>query len=372
MEHKVKSPLSRLSLLTFAFILLLVPLGSFTLEAAPRSPLFSQASLSVQAEEGRSPFAPEQSDPYYGASKEAARIIDIAMGAAREYLRQAYVEEITEQMVIDHIVQTILDNGGDPYVSAFWSGETDDTEDAGLIVVSGAESSKPHGNYDDDEVKVIIPGEVVVIDIGARYLGRCSDETRTFFMGEPNQLKRDIYQIVLDAHDLAAAEIDEFVQVKVLDKTARDHITAHGYGDQFTHSVGHGVGYYIHEPPLITQTFPAGEQPLRELDVITIEPGIYISDPEMGEGEQFGMRIEDDYGVIFGGSEQITHFPTAIEEMIIRAPDDDGQGDDDDDSGVFGGDSQGTLVISAFVIMVAVAGALVVYKRGQVKDVEKL
>lgn len=132
---------------------------------------------------------------------------------------------------------------GDPYVCAFWSASTDPDPAAGLIVCSGNDTSIPHGNYDDDDWKQIMPGEVVVVDIGARYQGRCSDETRTFFIGEPSNIQREIYKIVKEAHDLSAKVIRPFLQVRELDKIARDHITENGYGEEFTHSLGHGVGY---------------------------------------------------------------------------------------------------------------------------------
>lgn len=278
---------------------------------------------------------PDQTTPIYEASVEAARIIDIAMEAAREYLKKAYSENITESMVIDEIVEVILENGADPYVSAFWSASTDPDPSAGLIVCSGNDTSIPHGNYDDDEWKQIMPGEVVVVDIGARYQGRCSDETRTFFMGEPSEKQREIYTIVKEAHDLSAQEIEQFLQVRVLDKIARDHITEKGYGDDFLHGLGHGVGYYIHEPPMITQSTPLGDQPLRLWDVITIEPGIYIRNETKGDGEIFGIRIEDDYGVTIDGYERLTHFPIDIEEVIILPDEGMDDGGDDDGNGFF-------------------------------------
>ena len=266
------------------------------------------------------------------------------------------MENITESMVIDEIVRVILENGADPYVSSFWSASTDPDPSAGLIVCSGDDTSKPHGNYEDDDWKRIMPGEVVVVDIGARYQGRCSDQTRTFFMGEPTERQREIYTIVREAHELAAAEIDQFVQVRELDKLARDHITENGYGDEFTHSLGHGVGYYIHEPPLITQSSPAGDQPLRLWDVITIEPGIYIANETKGDGDIFGIRIEDDYGVILSGSERLTHFSTDIEDMIVYPSEDQGT-DNENDNGFFSGGGTGfygVVLILIFAIPVVV------------------
>ena len=306
------------------------------------------------------PTQTEQVNPIYEGSREAATIIDIAMEAAKNYMKLVFTENITEAMVIDEIVRVILENGGDPYVSAFWTGETSDTEEAGLIVVSGNDSSRPHGNYDDDQWKQIMPGEVVVVDIGARYQGRCSDETRTFFIGEPSEKQREIYAIVKEAHDLAAKEIRQFLPVKELDKIARDHITEHGYGDDFLHGLGHGVGYYIHEPPLITQTSPYGEQLLRLWDVITIEPGIYIQNASKGDGEIFGIRIENDYGVGLSGAEKFTHFSTDIEDMIILPEEDAGDEEDDE---TFLEEHSDVLIVIPIAGLIAVAVAFTLYRK---------
>ena len=286
------------------------------------------------------------------------------MTAVKDYLGKIYTENITEQMVVDEVIRVILENGADPYVSAFWSGEPNDNVGAGLIVVSGNDSSKPHGNYDDDEWKQIIHGEVVVVDIGARYQGRCSDETRTFFIGEPSEKQREIYEIVKKAHDLAVEEINQFVQVKVLDKIARDYISDQGYGENFLHGLGHGVGYYIHEPPMITQSSPYGEQPLRLWDVITIEPGIYIQDEEKGDGEIFGVRIEDDYGVSSNGYEKFTHFSTEIEDMIILQNDTDVNFEkENNDSDSFLKDNSTPIIGISAIIIIAIPVILILFRK---------
>ena len=310
---------------------------------------------------------PLQAIPTYEQSKEAARIIDLGMAATKEYLQRAYTEEITEKMVIDMIVDVIQENGADPYVSAFWTGSTDPDASNGLIVCSGPDSAKPHGNYSDDAVKVIVPGEVVVVDIGARFQGRCSDETRTFFMGEPTERQREVYEIVKEAHDLSSAAIDQFVQVRELDKLARDHITDNGYGDEFTHSLGHGVGYYVHEPPLITQSAPAGDQPLRLWDVITIEPGIYLENETKGGGDIFGIRIENDYGVLLGGPELLTFTSYDIEDMIIHPPDGH-DNDDDDDSGFMGRGGSGASLGILLLLLIAIPATIWVMRKQSIDE----
>lgn len=305
-----------------------------------------------------------QVPPHYTGSKEAGRIVDIAMEAARIFMIKAYTEEITEADVIDEIVRVILENGGDPYVSAFWSGETDNTEEAGLIVASGNDSAIPHGNYDNDDTNLILQGEVVVVDIGVRYQGRCSDETRTFFMGEPTEKQRKVYEIVSEAQQLAEKEITQLLQVKVLDKIARDHITQEGYGEKFLHGLGHGVGYYIHEPPMITQTSPYGEQPLHLWDVITIEPAIYLQDEE--DNDSFGIRIEDDFGVLMQGYEKLTFYPSDIESMIIKPEDQTEEENNDKTFFESNRNSRGIIIGVSFIAVVAIV--YTAYKKKKFSD----
>lgn len=239
--------------------------------------------------------------PMYNMSQEAARIADIGMRAAKETLARAYEENITEAVVVQAVENAMTDNGSNPYVEAF------DT-----IVASGEDSAIPHGDPDDDETNQILPGEVVVVDLGARYRSQCSDETRTFFMGEPTEEQRLVYNIILEAQ-LAGIEL---VEVQILDNAGdidyavRSIIENYGYGDNFTHGTGHGVGFNIHEPPLITRD---SEERLKQWDVVTIEPGIYLTG-------HFGVRIEDDLGVQIGGHEIITHYPKDIDSAIILNP----------------------------------------------------
>ncbi len=317
-----------LHLLVIALVLcLLLPVPA----AAHQGGVYTDPSV-FPTNVGHSPYAPQpryHNPIAYEGSREAAAIIDIAMEAAREYMKKAYTENITEQMVIDEIVRVILENDADPYVSAFWRAEPDPDPSAGLIVASGNASAIPHGDYSDDDWNPVLPGEVVVVDIGARYNGRCSDETRTFFMGEPTPKMREVYDIVLEAHDLAAAEVALFTPAKDIDKAGRDYIEEHGYGDYFTHSIGHGVGYYIHEAPYITQQEVLGEELLDPWVVITVEPGIYLQNETLGDGDIFGIRIEDDYGVpLLVAAEKFTHFPTDIEDVIIHPPKEDPDGDE--------------------------------------------
>jgi len=148
------------------------------------------------------------------------------------------------------------------------------------IVCSGPESAFPHGGLGEREIK---EGDLVVIDIGARYHGYCADMTRTIITGKPSERQKHIYETVKEAQRLAISQIMSGVRAREIDETARKYIANEGYGEYFVHSLGHGVGLDVHEPPTIG---PISEDVISPGNVITIEPGIYI--PKFG-----GVRIED-------------------------------------------------------------------------------
>ncbi|MBR5713273.1 MAG: aminopeptidase P family protein [Clostridia bacterium] len=127
-------------------------------------------------------------------------------------------------------------------------------------------------------------GDLVVIDFGCKYMGYCSDMTRTIAIGEPcDELKR-IYDIVLKAQLTALDKLHPNMSAKELDGVARDIITQEGYGECFGHSLGHGFGLDIHEAPYASTR---SQDTLVPGSTITVEPGIYVE----GLG---GVRIEDD------------------------------------------------------------------------------
>ena len=148
------------------------------------------------------------------------------------------------------------------------------------IVASGVRSSLPHGIATE---KVVNNGEFLTLDYGCVYEGYCSDMTRTIVIGEPTEKMIEIYNIVLEAQERALKAFKPGVPAIDVDKVARDYITEKGYGSNFGHSLGHGVGRQIHEAPMV------GYRNAKELQagmVVTDEPGIYI--PGFG-----GVRIED-------------------------------------------------------------------------------
>lgn len=148
------------------------------------------------------------------------------------------------------------------------------------IVASGYRSALPHGMASD---KVLEVGDFVTFDFGAVYKGYHSDITRTVVLGMATPWHKEIYTVVEEAQlkGLKAAKVG--MTGKELDAIVRDSITACGYGDNFVHGLGHGVGLEIHEMPNINKR---GETVLKTGMIFTIEPGIYIP----GKG---GVRIED-------------------------------------------------------------------------------
>ncbi len=165
-----------------------------------------------------------------------------------------------------------------------------------FIVASGDRGALPHGVASE---KLLKNGELVTIDFGTRVDGYYSDETVTLALGPVDGKLRQIFDIVLKAHDLALASIKPGMEIRQLDAVARDYITAQGYGDYFGHGLGHGVGLEVHEYPAVS---PRADALVEEGMVITIEPGIYLP----GTG---GVRIEDTVVVTAEGYEALTSIP---------------------------------------------------------------
>ena len=148
------------------------------------------------------------------------------------------------------------------------------------IVAAGPNGAMPHHMPSD---RAISPGEPIVIDMGAKVGGYCSDITRTFCLGEPDETFRKVYDTVLGAQLTAIATVRPGMTGQEADGLARTVIAEAGHGDNFGHSLGHGLGLVVHEHPGVG---PRSDHPLHEGMVFTVEPGIYLS----GWG---GVRIED-------------------------------------------------------------------------------
>ena len=158
------------------------------------------------------------------------------------------------------------------------------------IVGSGIHSAMPHQRPTDKKIE---PGELVVIDSGAKYAGYHADMTRTVATKGYSEKQKEIYNIVLEAQLKSIDGIKSNISCKEIDSIARDHITNAGYGKYFDHGLGHSLGLEIHENPRFSKV---SKDILQSNHVMTVEPGIYLED--IG-----GVRIEDDIVVQDNGCE---------------------------------------------------------------------
>lgn len=168
------------------------------------------------------------------------------------------------------------------------------------IVGSGPYSTILH--YEKNERR-IQAGDVVVVDIGAEYSGYSADVTRTYpSSGKFSTRQRELYQIVLDAQKAAIAKVKPGVKISDLHQAAMGHIRSKGYEKFFIHGTSHHIGLEVHD---VGET----SRPLEPNMVITVEPGIYI--PE----EEIGIRIEDDVLVTPTGYRVLSTSPKEIAEI---------------------------------------------------------
>lgn len=172
-----------------------------------------------------------------------------------------------------------------------------------IIVACGFNGARPHARASDDP---LVAGEPIVIDMGAKVDGYCSDLTRTVCFGQPNDPDKfwSVYNTVLQAQIAAEALLRPGVSGPDADAAARDVIAAAGYGDYFGHGLGHGVGLFIHELPRLSRMSTDVMVPGH---IVTVEPGIYL--PEWG-----GVRIEDMVLITENGVEVLSR---ASKEPII-------------------------------------------------------
>jgi Xaa-Pro aminopeptidase len=168
------------------------------------------------------------------------------------------------------------------------------------VVGSGPNGANPHHEAGD---RTIEEGDCIVLDFGGLMFGYGSDTSRTVCVGEPTAQVREVHEIVRQAQQAGVDAVRPGIACQEVDRAARRVITDAGYGDQFIHRTGHGIGVTTHEPPYMIE---GEELPLVPGMCFSVEPGIYLAG-------SFGVRIEDivtvtaDGGHRFNGTSRSLH-----------------------------------------------------------------
>ena len=210
--------------------------------------------------------------------KKACKITDDAF----KYILTYIVPGVTEKEVAFELQRYMIEQGADGL--AF-----------DLIVASGANSSKPHAVPTDKKIE---DGDIVLIDMGAKYHGYCSDMTRTIFVGSCNFKKE--YNYILEKQKSIVNQFKDGTNIKPVIKQIEEDYLQNNY--DVMHAFGHNLGIDIHEDPVLRSKL---DQHLKTNMVIAVEPGIYLAG-------QYGIRIEDTYLVTSNGCEQLTKSDKSI------------------------------------------------------------
>lgn len=167
------------------------------------------------------------------------------------------------------------------------------------IVAAGPSGALPHAEPGEREIG---SGELVVFDMGAKLDGYCSDCTRTFATGELDSEAEQAYELVREAQRAALDAVRPGAGGRDVDEVSRSPIEAAGHGDHYGHGLGHGVGLDVHEGPRLA---PSSDDELREGNVVTVEPGVYVPG-------RFGVRIEDLVVVTAEGHRSLSGLPKEL------------------------------------------------------------
>lgn len=220
------------------------------------------------------------------ALRRAARVADAGVAAAFAACREG-----VREVEVAHAAQAAMLSGGAEAVLF-------------ALVASGPNSALPHHEPGGRQLRA---GEPVLVDVGARVDGYCSDLTRMAFLGEPSRRFLEVFGLVDRALQAALAAARPGTTAAAVDRAAREVIEAAGCGEAFVHRTGHGLGLSVHEPPSLDG---ANDQVLAEGMVFTVEPGVYLP------GE-FGVRLEEAVVLAPSGREVLSGLPR---ELVVLAP----------------------------------------------------
>lgn len=163
------------------------------------------------------------------------------------------------------------------------------------LICFGANCAEPHHDTDDTVIK---KGDSVILDVGAKLNGYCSDMTRTVFFGEADEEQKFVYNLVEQANAAGRAAVRPGVKMKEIDRAARSVIEKAGYGEYFIHRTGHGIGLEVHEFPDVSSVSETVCEPGM---IFSVEPGVYLKG-------KFGVRVEDLVCVTEDGCETFNQY----------------------------------------------------------------
>lgn len=219
--------------------------------------------------------------------RDSALLNDAAFKRAFSALRTGMTERDVRDIIVDHYKE----NGAQ---AAF------------CIVAFGKNSAYPHHHT---SAATLQPDMAVLIDAGCRLRGYPSDMTRCAWYGDtPSARFNEIAGIVEQAAKSAETAATPGTLCSDVDKAARKVIKDAGYGPEYLHRTGHGLGVDVHEPPYIASNYP---EPLRVGNVFSIEPGIYLND-------EFGIRLEDVAFLHQDGVEILSEMPRTVRLLPVR------------------------------------------------------
>jgi Xaa-Pro dipeptidase len=219
-----------------------------------------------------------KSEAELAALRRAGALADAAYAAVIPHVRAG----ITEVELVDRLHSAMKENGGSPTFGT---------------ACFGAASAEPHHHPGAAKLK---PGQVILVDFGCSWEGYQSDITRMACLGEVGDKARQVHEVVWQAHHAGRAAANVGTPMKDIDGAGRQVIADAGWGEFFTHRLGHGLGLGLHEEPNVS---PDEEFRLEAGCVFSIEPGIYLA------GE-FGVRIENIVTATPGGCQSLNAEPS--------------------------------------------------------------